>query len=109
MDGACASWPSVCVGHHFAGNRAGHIAAAAPLRQWFDAQVLPFFAPRILPASTESALCCALLNLPAPQPYRDGLIAAAAIVHGLTVVTRNEADFVGTGVVLLNPWRWDEP
>ena len=67
--------------------------------------MLPFFAPRTLPASTESALCCALLNLPDPQPYRDGLIAATAIVHGLTVVTRNEADFVGTGVALLNPWR----
>lgn len=84
-------------------------AQVAPLRHWFDAQVLPFFAPRTLPVSTEIALCCARLNVPDPQPYRDSLIAATAMVHGLTVVTRNEADFVDTGVALLNPWRWDEP
>lgn len=35
----------------------------------------------------------------------DGLIAATAIVHGLTVVTRNVADFADTGVVVLNPWE----
>ncbi|MGQ0708708.1 MAG: type II toxin-antitoxin system VapC family toxin [Rhodoferax sp.] len=79
---------------------------AALLRQWFDAQVLPFFAPRTLPVSTAIALCCARLSVPNPQPYRDGLIAATALVHGLTVVTRNEADFAPTGVALLNPWLW---
>jgi toxin FitB len=35
---------------------------------------------------------------------RDALIAATAIVHGMTVVTRNVADFVETGVAILNPW-----
>ena len=83
-------------------------AQAAPLRQWFDAQVLPFFAARTLPVSTEIALCCARLNVPDPQPYRDGLIAATAMVHGLTVATRNEADFKSCGVALLNPWRWGD-
>lgn len=81
---------------------------AAPMRQWFDAQVLPFFVSRILPVTTEIALCCARLSVPNPQPYRDSLIAATAIVHGLTVVTRNEADFASTGVALFNPWRWAE-
>ena len=81
-------------------------AQAGPLRHWFDAQVLPMFAGRTLPVSLEIALCCARLNMPDPQPYRDGLIAATALVHGLTVVTRNEADFSATGAALLNPWKW---
>ncbi len=81
-------------------------AQAAPLRQWFDAQVLPLFAPRTLLVTRDIALYNARLNVPDPRPFRDGLIAATACVHGLTVVTRNEADFVSTGVALLNPWRW---
>lgn len=80
-------------------------AQASPLRQWFDVQVLPMLAPRTLPVTTEIALCCARLNVPDPKPYRDCLIAATAWVHGLTVVTRNEADFAATGVAVLNPWR----
>ena len=78
---------------------------AAPLRQWFNAQVIPVFATRTLPVTAEIALLCARLNVPNPKPQRDGLIAATALVHGLTVVTRNEADFASTGVALLNPWR----
>ena len=81
-------------------------AQAGPLRHWFDAQVLPLFAGRTLPVTIEIALCCARLNVPDPKPYRDGLIAATALVHGLTVVTRNEADFSATGAALLNPWTW---
>ena len=38
-----------------------------------------------------------------PKPFRDGLIAATALVHSLVVVTRNLADFKATGVPLLNP------
>ena len=78
---------------------------SAPLRHWFDAQVRPLLALRTLPVTAEIALRCAHLNVPDPRPFRDGLIAATAWVHGLTVVTRNEADFAGTGVALLNPWR----
>ncbi len=81
-------------------------AQAGPLRHWFDAQVLPMFSGRTLPVTLEIALCCARLNVPDPKPYRDGLIAATALVHGLTVVTRNEADFAATGAALLNPWNW---
>ena len=81
-------------------------AQAGPLRHWFDAQVLPLFAGRTLPVTTEIALCCARLNVPDPKPYRDGLIAATALVHGLTVVTRNEGDFSATGAALFNPWNW---
>ena len=78
---------------------------SAPLRHWFDAQGRPLLAPRTLPVTAAIALRCAQLNVPDPRPFRDGLIAATAWVHGLTVVTRNEAEFAGTGVALLNPWR----
>ena len=43
--------------------------------------------------------------VPDPKPFRDGLIAATALVHSLVEVTRNLADFEATGVPLLNPWR----
>jgi predicted nucleic acid-binding protein len=44
------------------------------------------------------------LHVPDPRPLRDGLIAATALVHGVTVVTRNVGDFAPTGVPTLNPW-----
>jgi len=77
----------------------------ALLRTWFDEHVLPAFAGRILPVDTAVALRCAGLHVPDPRSDRDALIAATAIVHGLTVVTRNLADFEPTGVRLLNPWQ----
>jgi len=43
--------------------------------------------------------------VPDPHPFRDGLIAATALVHGMTLVTRNVDDFAATGAVLLNPWQ----
>lgn len=78
---------------------------SAPLRHWLDAQVRPLLAPRILPVTAEIALRCAQLSVPDPRPFRDGLIAATAWAHGLTVVTRSEADFPGTGVALFNLWH----
>jgi toxin FitB len=42
--------------------------------------------------------------VPDPRPERDAFIAATALAHGMTVVTRNVADFAPTGVPLLNPW-----
>jgi predicted nucleic acid-binding protein len=76
----------------------------AALRAWLDNQVLPAFAGRILPVDTAIALRSATLQMPDPSPIRDGLIAGTALVHGMTVVTRNVADFASTGVRLLNPW-----
>jgi predicted nucleic acid-binding protein len=75
------------------------------LRNWFDGRVLPAFADRILPVDAPVALCCARLNVPDPRPYRDALIAATAIVHRMTVVTRNVPDFAPLGVRMLNPWE----
>nr|WP_035725176.1 type II toxin-antitoxin system VapC family toxin [Fodinicurvata fenggangensis] len=76
----------------------------ALLRSWMQFHVLPEFAERTLPLDTAVALRCAKLHVPDPCPDRDAYIAATAIVHGMTVVTRNVADFESTGVSLLNPW-----
>lgn len=75
-------------------------------RGWLDNQVLPAFAGRILPVDAEVARRSAGLHVPDPGPMRDSLIAATALVHGMTVVTRNVADFEPSGVGLLNPWTW---
>lgn len=74
------------------------------LRTWLDAQVIPAFSGRTISIDTPIAQCCASLHIPDPRSERDALIAATAIVHGMTVVTRNLADFESTGVKLLNPW-----
>lgn len=80
-------------------------AQGAVLRTWLDDHVLPSFADRILPVDTAVARRSAALHVPDPRPYRDSLIAATALVHGMTLVTRNVADFEGTGAILLNPWQ----
>lgn len=77
----------------------------ALLRTWLDAHVLPSFAGRVLPIDVAVAQRCAQLHVPDPRAERDALIAATALVHGMTVVTRNVVDFVGTGAVVLNPWH----
>jgi predicted nucleic acid-binding protein len=76
----------------------------AMLRTWLESHVLPAFAGRILSVDTAVAQCSAKLNVPNPRPVRDGLIAATAMVHRMTVVTRNIEDFAPTGVALFNPW-----
>ena len=76
----------------------------ALLRAWVDDEVFPRFEGRILPIDVDVALLCANLHVPDPQPERDALIAATALVHKLTVVTRNVNDFLPTGVQILNPW-----
>jgi predicted nucleic acid-binding protein len=76
----------------------------AILRNWIDGQVLARFEGRILAIDTAVAQRCAQLHVPNPRAERDALIAATALVHGLTVVTRNVVDFESTGAPLLNPW-----
>jgi hypothetical protein len=77
----------------------------AVLRDWLENQVLPVFAGRILSIDTAVARRCAGLHVADRSPERDALIAATALEHGMTVVTRNVDDFVTTGVPLLNPWQ----
>jgi predicted nucleic acid-binding protein len=74
------------------------------LRIWLDNHVLPEFADRILPVDAVVAQRCAHLHVPDPRAERDALIAATALVHGMTVVTRNVTDFAATGVKLFDPW-----
>jgi len=77
----------------------------ALLRGWFETHVLSSFAGRILPFDVLAAHHCARLHVPNPHSQRDAMIAATALVHGMTVVTRNVEDFAGTGVAVLNPWE----
>lgn len=85
----------------------------AVLRAWLEGQVLPAFAGRVLAVDLAVAQRCAKLHVPDPRAERDALIAATAIVHGMTVVTRNVADFEPTGAAIMNPWQdpveGDEP
>lgn len=74
------------------------------LRTWLEAHLLPAFGDRILPVDTPVARRSAALHVPNPRPVRDALVAATGLVHGLTIVTRNVADFESTGVAVLNPW-----
>ena len=75
------------------------------LRAWMEKQVVPSFSERILPVDLPVARKAASLHVPDPCSHRDALIAATALVHGMTVVTRNVADFERTGVSLMNPWE----
>ena len=81
----------------------------AMLRSWLDERVLPTFAGRILIVDTDVARICAGLHVPDRLPDRDALIAATAVVHGMTVITRNVSDFSSTGVEIMNPWDYVGP
>jgi predicted nucleic acid-binding protein len=75
------------------------------LRTWLNTHVLPVFSERILNIDIAVAQRCAKLHVPDPRSDRDAIIAATALVHGMTVVTRNVSDFEQTGVEILNPWQ----
>lgn len=79
-------------------------AHGAALRQWIDDCVIQAFEDRILPVDTIVARRCASLHVPKTRPERDCLIAATAMAHRLTVVTRNVKDFEVMGVSIINPW-----
>jgi predicted nucleic acid-binding protein len=79
------------------------------LQGWFDIDVRSWFAGRILPVTESIAERWGHLAATAKQQgfalaVVDGIIAATALEHNLTLVTRNVKDFAGLSVVLLNPW-----
>jgi predicted nucleic acid-binding protein len=76
----------------------------ALLRKWLQTRVLPEFAERTLVIDAAVAMRCARLHAANPRPERDAYIAATALVHGMTVVTRNADDFMPMGVSVVNPW-----
>ena len=80
-------------------------AQGAVLRSWLNSHVFPAFSDRILAVDVSVAQCCAKLHVPDPRSDRDAIIAATALTHGMTVVTRNTDDFESIGVKLLNPWK----
>ena len=78
----------------------------ALLRSWIERIILPGFEGRILNVDALTARRCAALHVPDPCSYRDALIAATALVHSMTVVTRDVSHFERTGVAILNPWEY---
>lgn len=86
----------------------------AGLQQWLDETLRPWFEDRILPVSEAIAERWGALAGESelkgrPLKVADGLIAATAIENDLAVVTRNERDFQGFGVAILNPWNLSSP
>ncbi len=79
------------------------------LRRWFDETVLGVFARRTFDVDGEIARTAAHFHVPDPRPDRDAFIAATAVVHGLTVATRNTADFEPMGVPVFDPWHIRNP
>jgi len=78
---------------------------ALVLRKWFDALASVVFYGRILPVDSAVAKRAAAMHVPDRRPDRDAFIAATALEHGMTIATRNTADFTGTGALLTNPWQ----
>ncbi|MCU7850187.1 MAG: type II toxin-antitoxin system VapC family toxin [Candidatus Thiodiazotropha sp. (ex Lucinoma kastoroae)] len=81
----------------------------AMLRSWLNSHVLPAFSGRVLVVDTAVAQRCAKLHVPDPRSDRDAIIATTAMVHDMTVVTRNVDDFAPMGVDILNPWEFNGP
>ena len=78
---------------------------AAPLRNWLEVYVMSAFAGRVLSVDGAVARRCARLHVPDRSNECDALIAATALVHDMTVVTRNTRDFAFSGAPVLNPWE----
>jgi predicted nucleic acid-binding protein len=77
---------------------------ADALDRWF-AQMRARLGDRVLPIDEAVADAWARLSVPDPPPLIDGLLAATAKVHGLTLVTRNTADVARTGVAVVDPFK----
>ncbi len=85
--------------------RNDHIKGSV-LRTWPDTSVIPAFEGRLLAVDAEISRCAAAPHVPDPAPFRDALIAATALHHGMTVITRNTKDFERfDNVRVTNPWN----
>jgi predicted nucleic acid-binding protein len=79
--------------------------SAAVLLDWYDKQVKPSYTGRIIAVDARICERAALINVPTTRPFRDSLIAATAIEHQLTIVTRNRKDFDLMGAHVIDPWE----
>lgn len=79
-------------------------AKAEALQGWLDA-VVEAFADRVIPVDRFVSDAWGRMSATRPIPVIDGLLAATAKVHDLTLVTRNDADVAGLGVRVLNPFK----
>jgi toxin FitB len=77
---------------------------AAALAAWLD-RVLALYGERVLPLDLQTARRWGLLSAALGNDSADLMIAATALEHGLTVVTRNVSDFAPTGAAVLDPFR----
>ncbi len=82
-------------------------ARQQPLLDWLEVELPNYFLSRLLAvdAHTADRWGRMLASAGRPLPAVDSLLAATALQHDLTLVTRNTADFAGTGVRLINPWN----
>lgn len=80
-------------------------AAGRHLRSWLEDEIAQAFEGSVLPVDERVAHRAARLHVPDPMPEMDALIAATALVHDLTLVTRNVKDFQNAGIGLLDPWE----
>jgi predicted nucleic acid-binding protein len=79
------------------------------LEDWLAVGLPNWFAGNLLPVTADIVERWAKLTVTAKRKGKtvsmpDGLIAATALQHGLTLVTRNVSDFEYLGIALLNPW-----
>jgi len=77
------------------------------LSDWLQTDMSMFFMGRVLSIDEHVADRWGQLVAAAgrPLPAIDSLLAATALVHGLSMVTRNAKDFEGLGLEVINPWR----
>ena len=81
-------------------------AQGSVLRAWLDGSVREAFADRIIPVDAAVARRAASFHVPDPAPFRDALIGACALVHDMTLVTRNRKDFERFDTLdVVDPWR----
>jgi predicted nucleic acid-binding protein len=79
-------------------------AAGAALRRWLDG-IRVLYADRLVGVDAEVAEEWGRLSTARPLTAINGLLAATALVHGLTLVTRNGSDLVDSGIAVVNPWE----